>query len=75
MAGFSLKLKTIIFMGYFIISIIGASVTISALYKSTDNGETRCLSISDNQLIISKIFLILYIISTLPMLYMFYKMK
>ena len=66
------QLLTVMFTVYFLVSIIGAGLITNAVFNSTDDGNKRTISLSDTEITYSKIFLILYMISTLPMLILFF---
>jgi len=72
MANFRLKLVSIIFICYFLTSIVGGGLITTALFNTTDDGEQRCLKLSSTALIICRIFLVLYMISTAIMLILFF---
>ena len=72
MQGFKIKIITILFVCYFLTSIVGGGLLTQALFNTTDDGEKRCINMSDIAITITRIFLILYMITTGFMLILFF---
>ena len=72
MGDFNIKIITALFVCYFLTSIVGGGLITTALFNSTDDGDKRCIKLSDTALIISRVFLVLYMISTAVMLILFF---
>ena len=71
--GFGIQLLTALFGMYFLTSIIGAGFTTNAIFNSSDDGDKRTIKLSDTAVIYSKVFLILYIITSVFILFAFFK--
>jgi hypothetical protein len=72
--GLAIHISSMFFGLFIMISIVGAGFITNALFDTKDDGNKRTISLTDIQLTMARISLILYMLICAPVIYLYLKM-